>query len=314
MKKSIFRRSTFTVALALVLSLCMLVGCSKTPAKTDGSEKVAGGGVLVLSVNPKIAVQYDENGNVTAVDARNEDAKAIIENCGELVGKETREAVGKLVEAIGSAGYFVEEIEGENRKITIELEEGSKLPSEAFIKDIVSDIRDYIKSNEWNTLLDVKDGSDYGLTDDDDINETDDDDDIDETDDDDIDETDDDDIDDDVDETDDDDIDDDDDDDKDSDDEDDDDDKDDVKGSNDDDDDDDDDKDDVKGSNDDDDDDDKDDNKDSDDDDDDDDNDDDKDSDDDDDDDDDNDDDKDSDDDDDDDQDSDDDDDEEDDD
>ncbi len=264
MKKSIFRRSTFTVALALVLSLCMLVGCSKTPAKTDGSEKVAGGGVLVLSVNPKIAVQYDENGNVTAVDARNEDAKAIIESCGELVGKETREAVGKLVEAIGSAGYFVEEIEGENRKITIELEEGSKLPSEAFIKDIVSDIRDYIKSNEWNTLLDVKDGSDYGLTDDDDINETDDDD-IDETDDDD------------VDETDDDDIDDDDDDDKDSDDDDDDDDKDDVKGSNDDDDD----KDDVKGSNDDDDDDDdddKDDNKDSDDDDDDDDNDDDKDS------------------------------------
>lgn len=159
------KKTIFTVALALVLSLCLVVGCSKTPAKTDGGEKLSTGGVLVLSVNPKIAVQYDENGNVTAVDARNEDAKAIVESCEDLVGKEAREAVKKLVAAIGEAGYFVEEIEGERRQITIEIEEGSKLPSDAFIKDIVSDIKDYIKSNEWKANLDVKNASDYGLTD-----------------------------------------------------------------------------------------------------------------------------------------------------
>ena len=159
------KKTNFTVALALVLTLCLVVGCSKTPAKTDGGEKLATGGVLVLSVNPKIAVQYDDNGNVTAVDARNEDAKAIVESCEDLVGKEAREAVKKLVAAIGEAGYFVEEIEGERRQITIEIEEGSKLPNDAFIKDIVSDIKDYIKSSEWKANLDVKNATDYGLTD-----------------------------------------------------------------------------------------------------------------------------------------------------
>ncbi|NMA00858.1 MAG: hypothetical protein GX924_07495 [Clostridiaceae bacterium] len=159
------KKTIFTVALALVLTLCLVVGCSKTPAKTDGGEKLATGGVLVLSVNPKIAVQYDDNGNVTAVDARNEDAKAIVESCEDLVGKEAREAVKKLVAAIGEAGYFVEEIEGERRQITIEIEEGSKLPNDAFIKDIVSDIKDYIKSSEWKANLDVKNATDYGLTD-----------------------------------------------------------------------------------------------------------------------------------------------------
>ncbi len=159
------KKTIFTVALALVLTLCLVVGCSKTPAKTDGGEKLATGGVLVLSVNPKIAVQYDDNGNVTAVDARNEDAKAIVESCEDLVGKETREAVKMLVAAIGEAGFFVEEIEGERRQITIEIEEGSKLPNDAFIKDIVSDIKDYIKSSEWKANLDVKNATDYGLTD-----------------------------------------------------------------------------------------------------------------------------------------------------
>lgn len=159
------KKTIFTIALALVLSICLVVGCSKAPAKTDGGEKLATGGVLVLSVNPKIAVQYDENGSVVAVEARNEDAKAIVESCEDLVGKETREAVKMLVAAIGEAGFFVEEIEGERRQITIEIEEGSKLPNDAFIKDIVSDIKDYIKSNDWNALLDLINMSDYGLTD-----------------------------------------------------------------------------------------------------------------------------------------------------
>ncbi|NLZ66543.1 MAG: hypothetical protein GX910_02650 [Clostridiaceae bacterium] len=159
------KKTIFTIALALVLSICLVVGCSKAPAKTDGGEKLATGGVLVLSVNPKIAVQYDENGSVVAVEARNEDAKAIVESCEDLVGKETREAVKMLVAAIGEAGFFVEEIEGERRQITIEIEEGSKLPNDVFIKDIVSDIKDYIKSNDWNALLDLINMSDYGLTD-----------------------------------------------------------------------------------------------------------------------------------------------------
>ena len=158
------KKSIIAIMMALVMSLACLTGCGQSAAANNGTE-LASGGVLVLSVNPEIAVEYDENGLVTGVSARNDDAMDIISNCKGLIGKETREAVTALVSAIGEAGYFVEEIEGERRQITIEIEAGSKLPHDAFLDEVVSDVRDCVNKNNWNVPMDVENESDYGITD-----------------------------------------------------------------------------------------------------------------------------------------------------
>ena len=158
------KKSIIAIMMALVMSLACLTGCGQSAAANNGTE-LASGGVLVLSVNPEIAVEYDENGLVTGVSARNDDAMDIISSCKGLIGKETREAVTDLVSAIGEAGYFVEEIEGERRQITIEIEAGSKLPHDAFLDEVVSDVRDCVNENKWNVPMDVENESDYGITD-----------------------------------------------------------------------------------------------------------------------------------------------------
>ncbi len=158
------KKSIIATLLALVISLACLTGCGQSATTNNGTE-LASGGVLVLSVNPEIAVEYDENGLVTGVSARNDDALDIISSCKGLIGQETREAVTTLVSAIGEAGYFVEEIEGERRQITIEIEAGSKVPHDAFLDEVVSDVRDCVNANNWNVPMDVENESDYGITD-----------------------------------------------------------------------------------------------------------------------------------------------------
>jgi hypothetical protein len=213
---------TLSIILSLVLiSAVALVGCNLSRPDSD-EEKVISVGTLLLRVNPEIAIEYDNNGIVVALQAKNEDAKAILKGKEGLVGKETREVISKLVEAIGEAGYFVEEIEGEARQITIEITKGSKLPYDQFIEEVVAEVRKSVEDNNWKAPLGVKNDSDFGLADynDKDYHSSDDDDD--DTDEDDIDDddndTDEDDIDDDDDDTDEDDIDDDDEDDTDDDD------------------------------------------------------------------------------------------------
>ena len=158
------KKSIIAIMMALVLSLGCLTGCGQS-ATVDNGAQLASGGVLVLSVNPEIAVEYDDNGLVTGVSARNDDALEIISSCKGLIGQETRDVVTKLVTAIGEAGYFVEEVEGERRQITIEIEAGSKLPHDAFLDEVVSDVRDCVNTNKWNVPMDVENESDYGITD-----------------------------------------------------------------------------------------------------------------------------------------------------
>ena len=193
-------KSIIAVALALVMSLACLAGCgTQVPTSTpdpntqpsDTVQQPASGGVLLLSVNPKIAIEYDENGLVTGVTARNDAALAIIASCEGLIGQETRAVVSKLVTAIGEAGYFVEDIDGEARNITIEIESGSQLPSQNFLDDVVADIHAAVSGKDWtapgseapggeapaaptsrprvNTVVpqgtQVNRGTDYGITD-----------------------------------------------------------------------------------------------------------------------------------------------------
>ena len=176
MKKRTFT-SICTFSVTLAVSLALLTGCGQKtePAETSSqavqttaatSEASAEeGGVLLVSVNPEIEVQYDKAGLVTGVTARNEDALPILSSCKGLMGQPARAAVSQLVKAIGEAGYFVEEIEGEKRQITIEIESGSALPYDTFLDEVVADVRQCVNDNRWSSPVDVQGESDYGITD-----------------------------------------------------------------------------------------------------------------------------------------------------
>lgn len=155
--KTTKKKSLLTIALALGMSLAVLSGCSQNDAAStstasapaESSAQVASGGTLVLKVNPEIALAYDDAGLVTGLTARNGDAEAILEKSGDLIGQPARDAVRQLVTLIGEAGYFVEKVEGERRQITIEIEPGSALPSDAFLDEVVADVKSTVAEHSW---------------------------------------------------------------------------------------------------------------------------------------------------------------------
>lgn len=160
-------------AIVLTLILIFLTGCgnqevssavppaSLASAKTEISE----GGTLYLKVNPEIEINYDADGMVTSVTARNDDARQILAGYSGYQGKETRQVVVELVTAIGEAGYFVEEIEGEPRQVTIEIESGSRLPSDTFLDDVVAEVRTAVSNNDWTVPVSTKAPAGSGITD-----------------------------------------------------------------------------------------------------------------------------------------------------
>ena len=156
-------KTLIAVILVLALSLTVLVGCYQPEA--GGAVEIAPGGVLCLKVNPEIAVSYDAEGKVTAVTARNADAQKILENYKDFEGKEAKTVIVELVDLIGNAGYFVEELDGERRQITLEIEPGSSLPSGTFLNDVIADVKEVVNSNDWSVPLDVQGESEFGITD-----------------------------------------------------------------------------------------------------------------------------------------------------
>ena len=152
-------KSITTIFAAIVLSLACLSGCSGSPT-AGGVSDLSQGGVLVLSVNPEISVSYDNDGNVTAIRGLNRDGNTILTEYTDYEGRPCREVVTELVGLIGEAGYFVEEIEGERRQITIEIEEGSSLPYDAFFDDVVDDVRECVTNHKWESPIDVRSDDD----------------------------------------------------------------------------------------------------------------------------------------------------------
>lgn len=166
------RNYLLTLAAVALLTLSTLTGCggNNTATVNPSSEdivvsEVAEGGVLCLKVNPEIAISYDNEGLVTKVEARNDDGNVILESYSGYEGKECREVVKELVTAIGEAGYFVEEVEGESRQITIEIEVGSKIPHDTFIDDVVADVKTCVSANDWSSPIALEGNTDYGITD-----------------------------------------------------------------------------------------------------------------------------------------------------
>ncbi len=151
------------LAALLALTLC-LTACGQAATPTEGNTALAGGGVLCLKVNPEIAVNYDNDGNVTGVTARNDDALEILTGYS-FQGKDAKTVVSELVTLIGEAGYFVEEVEGERRQITLEIEPGSTLPGDKFLDDVIAEIKAVVEQHQWTTPIEIEGNTDYGISD-----------------------------------------------------------------------------------------------------------------------------------------------------
>lgn len=140
-------------AIVCILALAMcFTACAPSAAKAPAAQ----GGTLRLKVNPEIAISYDADGNVTSVEAVNEDAVAILEGYTEYEGKACKVVMAELVAQIGAAGYFVEDVDGNCRQITIEVEAGSQIPDEAFLAEVEEEVRETVTDNEWSAPIEVK--------------------------------------------------------------------------------------------------------------------------------------------------------------
>ena len=145
-------------AAILALSLTILSGCGAA-AQDEAQLRTMGtdyqpGGVLVLTVNPSVEVYYDGTGAVVDVKARNDDGDEILTEYDGYQGKQTRQVVAELIDVIGAAGYFAEEVENEDgttgRRITIEVEPGSSLPGDTFLADVLADAKKAVEQSQWN--------------------------------------------------------------------------------------------------------------------------------------------------------------------
>ena len=177
-------RRTFlvTVSSLALLSTALLTGCGSQQTAADnsiqtsteeiaaeapaeaGSTALAETGILVLSVNPEIQIDYDKEGVVTAITGRNEDGKRIAEASQDEIGKNCDEVLKNLITEIHSAGYFVEDIDGHQKNIVVQIEPGSVLPSDDFLENMSASTQNAVKNLKLTSDIVTIDDDDYDPT------------------------------------------------------------------------------------------------------------------------------------------------------
>ena len=170
-------KKTVPIVLATLFSLTILTGvltgcqttqpssAQPTTSAEDQAASFDGGGELTLRVNPEFVIRYDEAGNVVDLTAVNDSAKTIAIAPVDYEGKETRAVVSWLVTKIHEAGLLVDAETGTGRTIHLDVSEGSSLPSDDFLRNIVSDTETYVVSQSVVAPMEVSGHESYGWTD-----------------------------------------------------------------------------------------------------------------------------------------------------
>lgn len=138
--------ATAAVGAALVATLggcgTNLGAAQSSPAGSSAeTASTRAAGVLLLSVNPEIEVEYDERGLVTEVEGVNDEGRGIADDYSGFEGRECREVVSELVTEIYESGHFNQTIDGHDRNVVVKLEQGSEYPGDDFLAGIESDVR-----------------------------------------------------------------------------------------------------------------------------------------------------------------------------
>lgn len=146
------RRKILAAASSLAVLAALLTGCGAQPQ--DGSVTA---GVLTLRVNPEIAIHYNQSGKVVALEGDNQDGREIVETYPDYIGKDCEVVVQELVEEIHAAGYFVEEVEGQPRRVVLELDDDSQEPREGFLEDMSRSAQDALEGLSLGSGVVVED-------------------------------------------------------------------------------------------------------------------------------------------------------------
>ena len=175
MKKN-FTPKLFGLALTTALTLTTLTACgggtgtaaapggaSSTPAAVQETANGSVGTVL-LSVNPEIEMDYDEAGNVVALNGLNDDGKAVLASYTGYEGKACTTVIGELVDEINAGGYFDATIDGHEKNIVLKLERGSKYPSDQFLNELAEAVRLVVEADQIGSQTVALDDDDYDDT------------------------------------------------------------------------------------------------------------------------------------------------------
>ena len=172
MKKN-FTPKWFGLALTAALTLTALTACGNStgaanPSNDTGNtisvtEESANGsvGTVLLSVNPEIEMDYDEAGNVVALNALNDDGRAVLASYTGYEGKACTVVIGELVDAINAGGYFDSTIDGNEKNIVLKLERGSRYPSDQFLNELAEAVRLVVEADQIGSQTVTLDGDDY---------------------------------------------------------------------------------------------------------------------------------------------------------
>ena len=146
------RRKILAAASSLAVLAALLTGCGAQPQESSVTA-----GVLTLRVNPEIAIHYNQSGKVVALEGDNQDGREIVEAYPEYIGKDCEVVVQELVEEIHAAGYFVEEVEGQPRRVVLELDDDSQEPREDFLEDMSRSAQDALEGLSLGSAVVVED-------------------------------------------------------------------------------------------------------------------------------------------------------------
>ena len=102
------RKKFAALVSSLLAAVLLLTGCG-APIHEEGTA-VSETGILTLSVNPEIQIEYNKEGKVTALAGKNDDGEAIVAAYPDYIGKECGDVLKGLIVEINEAGYFVEDI------------------------------------------------------------------------------------------------------------------------------------------------------------------------------------------------------------
>ena len=95
------RKVLAAVSSLAVLAAVLLAGCATQPAEGNALKET---GILTLSVNPEIQIEYNKEGRVTALSGQNEDGKGIVASYQDYIGKDCSEVLQDLIVEINEAG------------------------------------------------------------------------------------------------------------------------------------------------------------------------------------------------------------------
>ena len=146
------RRKILAAASSLAVLAALLTGCGAQPQESSVTA-----GVLTLRVHPEIAIHYNPSGKVVALEGDNQDGREIVEAYPDYIGKDCEVVVQELVEEIHAAGYFVEEVEGQPRRVVLELDDDSQEPREDFLEDMSRSAHDALEGLSLGSAVVVED-------------------------------------------------------------------------------------------------------------------------------------------------------------